>query len=119
MSARSVWSGTRPSRYHSERAISAPPKTAPDHNLDALGSKTKRRLHASLHGSTEGHSFFQLSRDVFTDELGIQFRLLDFLHRDVDLPGVLLFQLRLELVDLSSLTTDDDTGAAVWMITRV
>ncbi len=26
MSARIVWSGTRPSRYHSRRAISAPPR---------------------------------------------------------------------------------------------
>src|SRR5918999_861947 len=30
MSARSVWSGTRPSRYHSRRAISAPPRR-PEH----------------------------------------------------------------------------------------
>ena len=29
MSARSVWSGTRPSRYHSLRAISAPPSRPP------------------------------------------------------------------------------------------
>src|SRR6185295_1836499 len=86
-------------------------KTAPNHNLDTLGPKPKRRLHTSLHGSTECDSLFQLGGDIFTHQLGIQFRLLDFLHRNIDLAGVALLQLRLEFIDLGSLTTDNDTGA--------
>src|SRR5207248_374595 len=70
-----------------------------------------RRLHTSFHGPTERHPFFQLGGDVFTHQLSIQFRLLDFLHRNVHLPGVALLQLCLELIDLSPLTTDDDARA--------
>src|SRR5690349_11529361 len=86
-------------------------QAASHHDLDTLSTKPQGRLNASLHGSPKSHTLLELSRDIFANQLCIKLRLLDFLDRDVDLPPVLFFKVRLQLIDFSSLSTDDDAGA--------
>ena len=51
-------SGTRPSRYHSVRAISAPPRRPPQVIRITLGAQTHGRLHGALHGTAKCHTAF-------------------------------------------------------------
>jgi hypothetical protein len=77
MSARSVCSGTRPSRYHSVRAISAPPRRPATVETNALGAHAHRRLHRALHGAAERDTALELAGDAFSDEVRVGFRLAD------------------------------------------
>src|SRR3990172_6704336 len=98
MSARRVWSGTRPSRYHSRRA----------RDPDAVRAQPQRALHRLLHRPPERHPLLELQRDVLGHELGVQLRMDHLLDVEVDLlagPGL---QLVLELLDLGALPPDDD-----------
>src|SRR5262245_6468728 len=98
MSARSVCRGTRPSRYHSTRAISAP-ATRPDPlmpmawaaravDAEALGAQAHRRLHGALHRAAEGHAALELLGDVLGDELRVDLRLADLDDVEVDLAAL-------------------------------
>src|SRR5574341_1149564 len=66
------------------------------------------RLHAALHGPTKGHAFFQLRGHILAHQLRIQLRFLDLFHVDVDLPRILFFKRRLELVHFRPFSADDD-----------
>ena len=74
-SARSVRSGTRPSRYDSMRAISAPPRRPAQLMRMPSAPRPHRRLHRALHGAAERNATLELLRDRFSDELGIELRL--------------------------------------------
>ena len=68
MSARSVCSGTRPSWYHSRRAISAPPRRPDTADLDALGTEAHGVADHALHRAAEHHAALELLRDAFGDQ---------------------------------------------------
>src|SRR5678816_45522 len=96
MSARRVWSGSCPCRYHSERAISAPFKRPETRTLMPRAPK-------------RSDAFFELHRHRFGDELGVELRLLDLLDVDEDLAIGPLLDFLLQLVDFRPLAADDDT----------
>jgi hypothetical protein len=48
-------------------------------------TKFHSRLERALHGTAEGNTAFKLSGDVFSNQLGFKFRLLDFKNIDFDL----------------------------------
>src|SRR5712691_6849114 len=81
MSARSVCSGSRPCRYHSLRALSAPFKRP---------------------------ALFELQCNRLRDELRIQLRAVHFLNVDVHFAFGALLHFLLEFVDLRALAPDDD-----------
>src|ERR1700754_5095227 len=101
MSARSVCSGTRPSRYHSMRAISAPPSRP----------EPPRRLHRALHGAAERDAALQLLGDRFGDELRIELGLPDLDDVDDDVGVGQVGDLAAQLLDVGALLADDDAGA--------
>jgi hypothetical protein len=84
MSARSVCSGKRPCRYHSERAISLPFRRPRHADLDALAAEAQRRIDRLAHGAPEADALFQLQRDRFRHQLRVEFRLVHFLNVDMD-----------------------------------
>ena len=85
MSARSVWSGTRPSRYRSRRPISAPPRR-PDVSMRMpLAPNFIVEVHRLLHRAPERDAALELERDVLGDELRVELGLADLLDVDEDL----------------------------------
>ena len=109
MSARSVWSGTRPSRYHSVRLISAPPRRPEHLHPDAEGPGLLGVLHGPLHGPAEGDAVGQLVGDALGDQGGVELGLLDLLDVQLHL-GVAgdLGEPGAQLVGLGAAATDDD-----------
>src|SRR5574341_385623 len=89
MSARIVWSGTRPSRYHSLRAISPPPRRPAQ--AIRMPSAPRRRADVT--------AFF------------IALRMDDLLDVEVDLLAGPRLELVLQLLHLRALPPDDDTRA--------
>src|SRR3990172_745675 len=111
MSARIVWSGTRPSRYHSRRAISPPPpppRGAGARDPDAVGAEPERGGDRLLHRAAERHPLLELQGHVLGDELRVELRVDDLLDVQVDLLARAHLQLVLQLLDLRPLAADDD-----------
>src|SRR5580704_4696047 len=102
MSARSVCSGRRPCRYHSERAISLPFRRPETRTLMPLQPKR----------SAESTDFLmarrKLTRDVLAHQLCVQLRLVDLENVDKDFAVGPLLNVSLQLVDLRALAADDD-----------
>ena len=111
MSARSVWSGTRPSRYHSRRAISAPPRRPAQAIRTPSAPSRTAEVHRLLHRPPERHPLLELERDVLGDELGVELGVHHLLDVEVDLLAGARLQLVLELLDLGALAPDDDARA--------
>ena len=111
MSARSVCSGTRPSRYHSVRVISEPPRRPGALHPDAEGAGLLGVLHGALHGPAEGDATGELVGDALGDQRGVELGLLDLLDVELDLvvagdlgePGA-------QAVGLGATAADDDAG---------
>jgi hypothetical protein len=109
MSARRVCSGTRPSRYHSERLISAPPRRPPTLHPDAERAGLHGVLHRSLHRTTERHAVGQLVGDALGDQGSIELGLLDLLDVQLHLRVAGdLGELLAELVGHGAAATDHD-----------
>src|SRR5277367_6578968 len=100
MSARSVCSGTRPSRYHSTRAISAPPRRP----------QQVMRMPRPLHHTAERHAALELLRNVVGHELRVDLRLADFDDVQMHFVGRIALDFVLQLLDIRALFPDDDTG---------
>ena len=111
MSARSVCSGTRPSRYHSVRAISMPFRRPGAHDLDALRAQAHRVLHRALHRAAEHDALLELLRDRVGDQLRIDLGLADFLDVDVHRHAQQLLQLGLQALDVLALLADHHARA--------
>ena len=77
MSARKVCSGTRPSRNHSVRAISAPFRRPRHADLHAQRADAHRAHHGALHRAAEHHALLDLLRDAVGDELRVELGLAD------------------------------------------
>src|SRR5262249_10213841 len=82
---------------------------AGDAHLDPLAAEPQRRVHRLAHRPAEAHALFQLQRDRFRYQLGIELRLMHFLDIDEHFPRSALLQLLLQLVDLRALAPDDDS----------
>ena len=87
MSARSVCSGTRPSRYVSYRAISEPPRRPEQATRMPWAPGAHRRGDRLLHGAAERHALLELLGDVLGHELGVEVGALDLLDVELDLPS--------------------------------
>src|SRR6185503_5537430 len=77
-------------------------------NLDPFRSEIHRALNGLLHGAPKGHAPLELKSDVFGNELGFDFRLLDLHDVHVNLLAGHFGQFFLELVDLGAFAADDD-----------
>src|SRR6266849_903968 len=77
-------------------------------HLDAFAAKTQRRIHRFAHGAAESYALFQLQRNRFRHQRGIQLRTVYFLDVDVHFPLGALLHILLQLVDLRALASDDD-----------
>lgn len=108
MSALRVWSGRRPSWYHSVRAISDSAESAGNHDLDTFCPETEGRFHGFLHGAPERDAADELTGNVFRQELRVELGALDLLDIDVDLAAQLFLEVVAQLVDLGALAADDD-----------
>ena len=109
MSARSVWSGTRPSRYHSVRAISMPFRRPGAHDLDALRAQAHRVLDRALHRAPEHDPLLELLADRIADELRVDLGLPDLLDVEADVAAHHLAQVGAQRLDVLALLADDDT----------
>ena len=70
-------------------------ETTGDINAYTLSAQTLSGRNAALHGTAKCHTLLELNRNIFAHKLRIQFRLLNFLHGNIDLTPVLLFEHRL------------------------
>src|SRR5579883_2899222 len=76
--------------------------------LDVGAQRVQRRIHRLAHGAAEADTLFQLQRDRFRDQLGVELGLVHFLNVDEHLAGGALLQLLLQLVDFRALAADND-----------
>ena len=110
MSARSVCSGTRPSRYHSERAISAPfrrPET-----LILMPSAPRRMAFGPrAHRAAEHDAALELLGDALGHQVGVELGLADLLDVDVHGHAHHLGDLAAQALDVLALLADDDARA--------
>src|SRR5262249_25819631 len=83
-------------------------QAATDANLDSLCAETQSRINRLSHRSAERNALFQLHGNRFGDELRIELRSVDFLNVDIDLAIRPLLNVGFQLVDFSSLATDDE-----------
>ena len=112
MSARSVCSGTRPSRYHSLRLISAPPRRPPHCTRMPWAPGLHRGLDRALHRAPEAHAPGELVPDALGDQRRVELGLLDLLDVEVDLRVAGdLQQTRAQAVRLRAAPADDDARA--------
>src|SRR5262245_584832 len=119
MSARSVWSGTRPSRYHSVRAISAPARR-PEHRTFTPCAPMRLARATLAHADGAGRALLQgapkrpapleLQGDVLGHQLRVQVGAAHLMNVEVDLPAGQFGELALELLDFRPLLPDHDTG---------
>src|SRR5262249_28063397 len=72
-------------------------------------AKAHGRLNRALHHATERNAALQLLRDVFGDELRIDFRLADFDDVQMDFIRSHLLNVALQLLNVRALLADDDT----------
>jgi hypothetical protein len=75
---------------------------------DALGTQAHRGLHGTLHGTAEGDAALELVRDVFGNQLGVDFRLADLDDVQVDVRTGHLGQFAAELLDIGALLADNN-----------
>ena len=110
MSARSVCSGTLPSWFCSERAISGTAETPGDHDLHAARAGLHRTHDGLLHGAAERNALFELIDDVLSDQTRVEFGMLDL--DDVDLNVFLreAFEVLADVFDADAALADDDAG---------
>ena len=80
-------------------------------DFDAFATEAERRIDRLAHGPPEADALFQLQRNRFGDELGIELGLMHFLNIDMHLARRLLLQILLQLVDFRALAPDDDSRA--------
>src|SRR5216684_5913827 len=83
-------------------------ETARAVDTNALGAKTHRRLHRTLHGAAERDAALELLGDRFGDQRGIELRLADLDDVDDDVGGRDVGNLLAQLVDVGALLADHD-----------
>src|SRR5215470_10553079 len=110
MSARMVCSGTRPSRYHSRRAISAPPNR-PEQAIRMPSAPSRNAEVTAFFMAPEGHALLELEGHVLRHQLRVELGMDDLFDVEVDLLGRAHLDLVLELLHLGALPADDDAGA--------
>src|SRR5215212_5894271 len=86
-------------------------QTTTDLHLDSLCSKTQRLFDSFSHCTAKGDALFELCRDLLCLKLSVQLGLVDLLYRHQHFAAGLRRKISLELVDLSTLATDDDSGS--------
>src|SRR4029079_12463578 len=74
---------------------------------DAFGAGFHRRFRRPLHAAAEAAALAQLFGNVFSNELGLDFRAIDFLDLDVDAATDELLQLGLQPLDLLAFASND------------
>ena len=82
-------------------------ETARAVDADAARAEPHRRLHGAFHGPAEGHAAFQLLRDRFGDELGIELRFANLDDVDHHVGFRELGDLFAKLLDVRALFADD------------
>src|SRR5579859_3384542 len=110
MSARSVCSGSRPCRYHSFRAISAPFKRPATRTFMPLQPKRSAESTA-LRIARRKATRFSSCNAIDSDELRIEFRTVHFLNIDMHLALGALLHFLLELIDFRAFAANDDARA--------
>src|SRR5580704_16626969 len=80
-------------------------------DLDSLAAEAQRGIDGLAHGPAKGDALFELQRDRFGDERGIEFRPVHFLDVDMHFALGALLDFALELVDFRAFTSDDNAGA--------
>src|SRR5438552_691568 len=83
-------------------------ETARAVDTDAFGAETHRRLHRALHGAAERDATFELLRDRFGDQGGVELGFADFDDVDDDVGGGDVGDLLAQLVDVGALLADHD-----------
>src|SRR5260370_7920858 len=83
-------------------------KPAADFNLDALRAKAQRLFHGFPHGAAKSDSLFELGRNLFRLQLGIQFRFMNFLDGNQNFAAGARRDITFQLIDFGSLAADDD-----------
>src|SRR5690606_11808491 len=84
-------------------------QTAGAHDLDALSTETHCVLHGALHGAAEHDALLELLSDRISDELGVGFRLADFLDVDVHRHAHQALQIGLQVLDVLAALADHHT----------
>src|SRR6202790_4992370 len=84
-------------------------ETARAVDTNALGAKTHRRLHRTLHGAAERDAALELLGDRFGNQRGIEFRLADLDDVDDDVGSGDIGNLLAQLVDVGALLADHHT----------
>src|SRR5437016_1790312 len=77
-------------------------------HLDAFAAEAQRRIHCFTHRAPKGHALFQLQRDRFRHQSGIQLRTMDFLDVNVHFAFGALLHVLLQLVDFRAFAPDND-----------
>src|SRR5690606_1833075 len=83
-------------------------EAAGDDDLDAMGAKTDRRLHRSLHGAAERHPALELLRDRLGDERGVDLGLAHLDDVQVNLGGGQPRKLAAQLLDIGALLANQN-----------
>src|SRR5260370_17347191 len=83
-------------------------KPAADFNLDALRAKAQRLFDGFPHGAAKSDSLFELGRNLFRLQLGIQLRFMNFLDGNQDFAAGARRDITFQLIDFGSLAADDD-----------
>ena len=84
-------------------------KSAGNLSLDTLCAQTHCTADRLLHCTAEGDTVLQIQCDLFSNQLCIHIRLLDFYDVDINLLVQHLFQLCTQFFDLCAATADYDT----------
>src|SRR5262249_266328 len=69
-----------------------------DADFDSFATEAERRIDRLAHRAAEGHTFFELQRDRFGDQLRVELGLVDFLNVDEDFALGALGQVLLQLL---------------------
>src|ERR1700679_1528268 len=75
-------------------------ETAGDADLDTLAAKAESRVDRLAHGTAEADTLLKLQRNVLSNQLSIELRLVDLEDVNEDLAASALLDVGLELVDL-------------------
>src|SRR5438067_12579148 len=86
-------------------------QTAADLHLNSLRAEAQRLFHGFSHRATKSDSFFELGCNLLGLQLRVQFRLVNLLNRNQDFAAGAGRDVALELVDLRTLTANDDARA--------
>src|SRR5882724_1316410 len=77
-------------------------------HFDAFAAEAQRRIHRFAHRAPERHALFQLQRNRFRHQRGIQLRTMNFLDVDVHFTLGALLHVLLQLVNFRAFAPDDD-----------